>query len=340
VVSKSGDFLDFDASDTSPVGAFAGNNAEQAGLLGEPITAVIPYGDTSMIMGMPNGIAVVRGDPKAGGSIDYLSREVGITQPGAWARDPTGTLFFMSRDGLYSIDGAATNRLDLQGGVASATPSSKSRGRLDTTLGNINSGTTKVLMAWDTLELGVKIFLLPTSANLPTQVVFWESKKDAFWKDTYAPGIGPTAVASLTGSGGVGRRVLLGGWDGVLRQVGANATDDDGNTIVSSVQYTPVQLIDPLNNAKITEMRLLWGDGGPNGFNVTYSLRLGTDAQGAVNAAPQNTQTITIPGYQSLDRNRSRGACLVFQLDNNVPGTSWQVERVVAMMDQSGRIRL
>lgn len=336
VASKSGDYLNFDASDTSVVGAFAGNNALQAGLVGEPITALIPYGDQTMIMGMANSVAVMRGDPKAGGSIDTVSREVGVAGPTAWARDPDGNFYFMAKDGLYSISGLMLRgaAFALQGPTGMTKP--MSRGRLDATLGEINFAETKVLMGWDPREFGLKVYLLTTAAQ-PTTVVYWEQRKDAFWIDQYPAGIGPTAVAALTGQGGDDRKIVLGGWDGVLRNVDLSATDDDGSLISSLVQYTPAQPMGPLQQSKLISLRLVWG-AAPS-FNATYGVRTGDDALVAVTAPLAFTNTNTAGGYQSLDRTRCRGGALVLEISNDVLDATWQIERCTATVTDGGRIR-
>lgn len=339
IASASGNYTNFDGSDQSTTGAFAGNDTQFSGLVGETITAMVPFGDASMIMGMSNSIAVMRGDPKAGGSIDYLSRETGIAGPTAQARDADGNLYFLSRDGLYKISGDATNRLDLYGGVASAQPQPMSRGRMDRTLGAINFASTKAILAWDPQEFGLKIFLLNTLATALTQIVFWDKRKDQFWPDQYPPGFGPTAACVLTGQGGADRRVLLGGWDGVLRSVDLRAVDDDGQAISSLVQFTPVQPFGMLAQAKLVSLRFVWGEGGPGGFNATYNVLTGDDAVLAVAAAPSATNTITVGGYQPLDRTRSRGGSIVLQIQNNVAGATWQIESVTATIMPGGRVK-
>lgn len=322
--SKSGDFLDYDAADITQNGAFAGNNTQQAGLLGDTLIAMIPYGDVSMVMGMSSSMAVMRGDPKAGGSIDTVSREIGIVRPQAWARDPDGNLYFLSRDGLYAMQ---------PGG---GTPKPMSRGRLDDTLGNINHATTKVMMTWDPGELGLKIYLMPLFDNLPTRVVFWEQRKDAFWPDLIAPGVGPTAAAPIAGADK--RFVLLGCWDGFLRTLDENALTDDGEAIESFVDYPPMQFNGDMVDSKIVQSRYLFADNGTN-FGATYSLRVATDAVTARTADISYSRTLTVGGYQGLDRHRERGACAILRVANSVLSKTWAIERTTLLVAPSGRVR-
>lgn len=334
--SFSGDFLNYDASDDTQDGSFAGNNTQQAGLLGDILTAMIPYGDVSMVMGMSNSIAVMRGDPKAGGSIDTLSREIGIVRPNAWARSPDGSLFFMARDGLYKISGEATSRLDLYGGIASATPAAISRGRLDETLGAINHNTTKVMMSWDPGEQGLKIYLMPLDNTQPTISVFWEQRKDAYWRDVIAPGVGPTACALVNAPDQ--QFVLLGCWDGFLRQLSPTALSDDGAAITSFVDYPPQQFQGPMVDAKIVQSRYLFADNGSN-FAASYSLRVANDPVTALNATTSYQQFLSEGGYEGLDRHRQRGACAILRISNNQLNKAWAIEKTTLMVAPSGRVR-
>ena len=340
IASASGDPLDYDYSSLSQTGAFAGNNTQQAGLLGDVLTAAIPYGDVSCIMGMATSIAVMRGDPKAGGSIDFLSREIGIVSPTAWARTPDGTLVFMSIDGLYKISGDAANRVDLYGGVASATPASISRGRLDRTLGTIDHNSTKILMEWDHQEFGVKIYLVPSSSDLPTTVVFWDMRRDAFWIDSIPAGIGPTATKVLS-SDDSQRRVVMGSWDGYLRIPSQDAYDDDGQSFSSQVLYTPQQFNGAMLDSKIVGLHATCGARRhlPTPSARKYHFRVGEDALVAYPDSSTSSTQILTWGYQSIDRTRIRGACAIFEITDCNDSRAWSIESSTILTAVSGRIR-
>ncbi len=329
IASRSGDYLDYDEGSDDPDGAFAGNSAIQAGLVSDAITAFVPFGDVSMVIGMASSTAIVRGDPKAGGSIDYLSREVGIAVANAYARTPNGALFLLARDGLYILPPGGASVKEF------------SRGRMDTTLGSIDFTTLSVVMSWDPLELGLKIILVPADAEQGNTIVFWEQRKDALWVDTTSAPIRITAATPLRGSGGPGGNLLLGCQDGYIRVMDPAALDDDGYPIVSRLRFTPKQLLGMFVDAKIVQTRFYWGDaGGEGNFNVKYSFFMGNDALDASNnTAADYTNTVTISGYQAVDRTRIRGACAVLEIGNDVQGKTWQVEKITSFFAASGRIR-
>ena len=328
--SKSGDFLDYDASNITQVGAFAGNDTQQAGLLGDILTAAIPYGDVSCIMGMAGSIAIMRGDPRAGGSIDFLSREVGIAGPTAWCRTPDGDLYFMARDGLYAIQGSA--------GSSFGAPKPMSLNKLDTTLGQVDFATHTVAMAYDPDEQGVKIFLVPNDGSAGKSV-FVSRANGSLWIDEYPAGKSPTAACEVRGAGGTDRKCLLGCQDGYLRILDPAARDDDGALITSYVDYGPLQFHGPMMNAKIVQSRLLFGDNGTN-FGATFDLRVGTDPVTARVASPVYSRTLTLAGYQSLNRHRERGACAILRIGNAELSKTWAIEQLTLLVAPSGRVRV
>jgi hypothetical protein len=329
IASKSGDPLNYNTGDRTQTGAFAANNTQQAGLLGDILTAAIPYGDVTCVMGMANSIAIMRGDPKAGGSVSIISHEIGIVRPTAWARDPQGNLFFMSRDGLYVM------------GAGGSEPKPMSRGRMDSTLGSINHNSVKVIMTYDPGELGLKIYLVPTDSTQATTVVFWDQRKNAFWKDTLPAGLGPTAVAPIVGAGLDGKRYdLLGCWDGYLRLLDPASNSDDGTAISSLVRFAPISPVGQMLQAKVVQARMLWGKGVADAnFSVTYKMYTGTDPVTASAAAATYSKTITAGGYQSIDRTRSRGNTFIFELSNTTNNKSWELEQATLLYSPSGRVR-
>lgn len=75
----------------------------EAGELGGNITALIPHKDAYMLAATSNSLWVVRGDPTADGSLQNISRDVGIIGPRAWCRDHLDRYYFLSSLGLYTV---------------------------------------------------------------------------------------------------------------------------------------------------------------------------------------------------------------------------------------------
>src|SRR6202020_709199 len=83
--------------------AVAGNNST-VGVVGDVVTALIPYSDDLLIFGGDHTIYIMTGDPAAGGQIDLVSDAIGMAFGIPWCKDPYGTVYFFSnRTGIYTL---------------------------------------------------------------------------------------------------------------------------------------------------------------------------------------------------------------------------------------------
>jgi len=78
-MSKAGNPFNYNyaPSTTSAIQAVAGN-ASEVGLVGDVVTALMPFSDDAMLIGGDQSIWQMSGDPAAGGSIDMISDQVGV----------------------------------------------------------------------------------------------------------------------------------------------------------------------------------------------------------------------------------------------------------------------
>ncbi len=102
--SRTGDHTDFNytALPEDEGGAFA-TIGDNEGLLGEPITALIPQTADTMIVGCIGSIYALRGHPRRGGSMEVLSSTIGILGQGAWAKGPDDTVYMMTKVGMVTL---------------------------------------------------------------------------------------------------------------------------------------------------------------------------------------------------------------------------------------------
>lgn len=331
-MSKIGDPTNWNFADLSPDGAVSGNDAD-AGRVGDIITALIPFADTYMIIGCPSSVYVMRGDPKAGGSIDLLSNQVGITGPLAWTQAPDGTVYFMSRKGLYKIPRGAMQCIPL------------SEGKVEKYFSVIDLATFQFELGWNGDDNTVLIAPVPTLQGSPQQAIIWDSRTEGFWPDVYPYGMGPACMAPAIGKGGAlvgsNRRVLLiGGWDGVVRIPDQNNFGDDGSAITTLVRFAPVQMGDGDTLGKVMAARFNWGEPFDN-FSVTYDYFVGNQPQDAALAfTSSHTKAVGGQGgYQTLDRQRVRGGAFCLQLSNSLFGTTWSIESALIEVTAGGRMR-
>jgi len=296
---------------------------------------MIPYSDTYMVIGGPTSIYVMRGDPKAGGSIDLISNQVGILGPQSWAQGPDGTIYFMSRHGLYKLQ---------PGGL----PDPMTLGRVNQTLAQIDLTVYQFNLAWNGDDDTLWIVAVPLAQGTPQLVMVWDSKLDSFWIDNYPAAMGPACIAAVTGTGGAlvgaNRRILLvGGWDSYVRTPDANNFNDDGSAINTNIRFAPLKLGDGDSLGKVNAARFEWGMNVGGGFLVNYDYFVANQPQEAANplAVSAHTGSFTPSGgYQSLDRTRVRGGAFCLQLSKTgALGNTWSFESALLEVTGGGRMR-
>lgn len=225
--SKLGFPFDFDFTPAVPtaITAIAGNNSE-TGLVGDIITALIPFADDALIFGGDQTIWQMSGDPAAGGSIDLISDKTGIAWD-AWTKDPNDVLYFLGIDGIYRME-------------VGQKPINITSNRLDRRFEGIDLSTNRVLMEWDFIRKGLLVIVMGLAAGSVADAFFWSERDDAWYRDTFANAVGPTSLLAYDAENADDKVLLVGGRDGFLRKVDDTAADDDGNTISSTVRFTPI----------------------------------------------------------------------------------------------------
>jgi hypothetical protein len=150
-MSRSGDPYDWDADtpDTDDYERPFYAAAEVAGIVGEPVSALIPHTDDFLVFGCLSSLWVLRGDPAYGGQLDNLSREIGVLMDSAWCRGPSGEVYFLGRDGLYVMPPGANTA-----------PASLGRERLPQEMRDINTAQYSVFLAYDMETRGVHIYVV------------------------------------------------------------------------------------------------------------------------------------------------------------------------------------
>lgn len=96
-LSRSGNaFYDFDYPQTDAAAAVAL-------AFKEPITALASHTRDCLLVGMTDSLDVVRGTETGAMLIETISHEVGPLMQAAWCHDSQGTLWMLTRDGLYTM---------------------------------------------------------------------------------------------------------------------------------------------------------------------------------------------------------------------------------------------
>lgn len=319
-MSRQGNPLDFNTAPTvsSAQQPVSGNNAE-AGLVGDIITALVPFDDDAMLFGCDNSIWQMSGDPAAGGVIDKVPGDTGMAW-NAWARDPQGIVYFFGVDGVYAI---AKNQA----------PQRISAGRLDKTFRDIDLANNRVLMEWDFLRDELWIVIAGIDSATATTCYVWNREANSWTTDSYPASMGPAVMYAYDSEKPDDTSMLLGCRDGYIREVDETADDDDGTTVTSTVRSAPIALNDDLSEGVIAGISCTLGE---SSGSVTMKVYVGQTAEQVVDAStPRYTRTLTA-GRNAFATQPVRGRWAQIEL----VGTSrWALESLSFELAETGQSR-
>lgn len=247
-------------------GAAFQTTGDNAGLISDPVTALIPVSGDTMIVSTPDGMQAWRGHPRRGGVADVLSMSVGVRGQGAWCQGPDGTIFALTNKGLVGISAGAT------------TVSPISSDRIPNELIGLDYDflAPNISMAFDNRFNGVHITVRD---GADSEGWFYDLKHGGLWEQDFAQhphvmmAFDPIETGRASG-------VLFGGSGGLYRH------DLDGTETHSArVVLGPLRLS---NNAtersKITEAQVVMG-GGTTAVNAAMEFYCGPTCDSAYAAA-------------------------------------------------------
>ncbi len=356
--SRQGDPLDFDYSETDVGGAFSLALAE-AGKIGDRVTAMWPHGDSCLIIGCPNSLWMIVGDPKYGGQVANISHNIGIVDRNAFCTTPDGAFVFLSHDGLYMIPA----------GCGVTEPIKLSREKMPEELLNLGisiSGGPLISLVYDQYYGGIHIFLtartdasshtapplswitLPT--NAPTDEAslqnhfFLEWKTKAFWQVTFKTSrFQPWVSHSRKNYATSTSQVIYGCQDGRIRTYDPdNVVDDQGET--TAAQITSAVVLGPFTDQTLYE-DLRWDSLElfltKESTEVRWSIHVGDTAQEAAKAATNGSKPAAsglIRGGRSFKSYpRIRGRAIYLRLSSE---GQWAYEAGNALLTKVGRVRV
>ena len=140
-MSKIGDAEDWTPTAGNTSDAQAGDSSTDFGVLGEPITAMFPFGESGLMMAGRGSLTFLTADPVVSGAqMVRMSNGVGVMGPDAWCQGPEKTCYVASGDGVYLIQ---PNQFNIQRGQSVTT------GRLDAFFTGINPSEIDLHLAYD-----------------------------------------------------------------------------------------------------------------------------------------------------------------------------------------------
>lgn len=335
--SRQGDPTDWDfGADMNDLGRAVAGQVERAGHIGEPLTAIIPHGDSILTLASMNAMWALRGDP-ADGSLAVLSTEIGIVAPQAWAMAPDGLLAFVSCDGVYVA-------------TPGERPARFSAERLPQHLQDIDPACHTITMAYDANERGFHLFVTPNTAGaLADPAIHWwiDIERKALWPVTLPTGMQPVAATRVSRTAGLAE-IVFGCRDGYLRKFSRQASDDDGTPFQSHVLLGPFRMTsDDISDAMLTEVH---GILAANVDTVQCGVIVGDSAEECADRAVEDIEG-AMRGHEpthararysltelrnKVFRPRARGVWAVVWLSSTTP---WALETVAVTIAQLGRIR-
>jgi hypothetical protein len=293
-------------------------NASRLGLIGEPVTALIPCTDDVMIFGALRSIYVLRGDPNDGGRMDPVTSSIGIAFGDAWCMDPYGNIYFMSNyTGIYRMmPGGKPERISQQ---------------IDQILRSIDLSVTVVTLAWDDVFQCIHVFATPYGAATACTHAVFELRSRSWWLEQFGNNQHNPLCAYTYRGNTVGDHVLLiGSWDGYVRTYDAVATSDDGTAIESEVLIGPVATQD-FDTMRLKDMQgILSEDSG----DVTYNVYFGSSPEKALRSTSLATGTWHAGRNLTSPVRRADHAFYVGLTSNSY----WSMESIRARVMTAGKV--
>ncbi|NLX97611.1 MAG: hypothetical protein GXY83_15695 [Rhodopirellula sp.] len=302
--------------------AIAGNTGS-LGRIGNPITALCPLSDSTLIIGTTRGVYAMHGDPAAGGGLRTLSDKTGILCQSAWTMDDKGVMYFLGEGGLYAIAGGGVIPLTDQRipGLGNVTPVHPGAAGA--------TGQTYVCLAYDLNRKGILIMLSPYTSGTATHY-FYDVRNKAFWPESYPNVVGPTCGVFYNATTEAYRQLLIGGRNGYVYQFDdatkSDVVDGSTTTAISSYVYIgPARFGGGIGEAVTSR---IVGVLGADSDEVTYGIHSGATPEASIDATAQVTGTWS--AGRNVTRDRVRGGALVFSASNSTAGKAWSLESIHA----------
>lgn len=322
-MSRVEDPTDFDFAQTDVLRAVASTSGE-AGQIGDPITALIPYTDDYLIFGCTNSIWIMRGDPAIGGRVDNVSRETGIAIRNGWCRGPSGDLYFLSDDGMYGMANA------------NAKPEALSRGKLPDELRRLSEPNLSCCMVYDAEDFGIAIHLYSPTAS--RRHWWFDLEGGGYWPMSLPEAKTPRVSLRHSGASALDSGTIFGCQDGWIRRYSRRFTSDEGSTINSHVLLGPLRIGNGDTNNGVLQSLDCKLDSRSG--NVGYGIYTGKTAQESVEATASRFSGTWKNGLNYRTWPMVEGNSAIIKLFSENLYTAWQMETITAEARDAGPQRI
>ncbi len=299
--------------------AVAGNNSP-LGLIGDVITSLVPYNDDILIFGGDHTLWQCAGDPANSGQILLISDAIGMAFGAPWAKDPYGTLYFVSnKTGIYALT------------PGQGAPQRVSQ-PVEQLLSGVDTGSNLVRLQWDDVWQGLHVYITPAASAQAATHLFYEQRTGAWWQDGFGNNNhNPLCCVTFDGNTPGDRHCLIGSWDGWVRQFDPQATTDDGTAVSSSVMIGPL-LTQDLDMMLLKDIQ---GVLGHQSGSVTWAVYVGATPELALASATVATGTFSADRNYSSPARWSGHAIYVKITSSN----RWAMETIRARLQTQGKVQ-
>jgi hypothetical protein len=318
--SRSGDILDWQYGLADAQSAWSLNATSNAAKIGQPIYALIPFHDDTLLIGCDHSVYRSEGDVAAGGDIVTLSDSTGILNADGWTIDEGGAVYFLGTGGFFRTGGTGGGLVNLSDTSLPLTMSAVGRDTLLT-------------CQWDRDKHGCYIFLTPRDGESQGTHLWYDARLKGFWDMQFPVAHGPACAILFDGDARDDRTIYLGGWDGFIRKLDGSTTDD-GTTIASEIWLGGLVPFSMFDQAIWMGLELFLGHDA--GGTLAWELYAGSDAY----TAQQSAATIAavdvsaVRGRAPRSQQRARGNTFYVRLF----GTGfWEFERALATVAYGGQ---
>jgi hypothetical protein len=325
-MSRLGDPSDWLFTDDDVGAALKGSNSD-AGRVGEPITAIMPYSDDHIFFGCRAATWIMRGDPAGGGRVDLVSGTVGVVGLKSWCQGPKGEVIWLSRDGVYQTNPECLT----------CEPVSLSREKLPRELIDLNGDFVPISMAYDVRQRGFFIFLAPTETTVGVKQWFYDWTTKGFFPLSMSTASYPAAVKYLNAVDPDDSSLLLGGNGGSIRRFSWTAANDDDAAITSYVLIGPLSL--GVNDGNDGILQSIDATLPANQGSVTWSIYVGVTTEEAVTSSSVFATGTWTAGGQNTVVPMARGGAFALKLAG-VAGYRWGFESASTVERSLGKQRV
>lgn len=337
--SRINDPLDFQLVVDDVASACNSQTAQQAGLVGDQIVAIIPNKDLFVIFGCVNKMYLLRSDPLRNGFFTILTDNTGIFSSTSYCWDDKYNLYFIGNDGIYTISyESLLNSLP-------ATNITKERVPKLLTAMALNRGTDRIAMSYDKDRYGIQVTVSQKDGAWHT-ALWLDLRTGGIFPEKYAGGLMPASSFYFDARTSAERTCLIGSYDGYVRRwdedTKSDINDQDASVAIDSyVTIGPVATQGTRGQVKLNELSIRTGIDSDRLSIGLYSAVTAAKLIDGLKAgmAPKAFKTFTLDSLLPSLRQKLLDGAVAVVISNNTVDSSFNIEKIDADISETGRVK-